>query len=202
MNFFVRIYMHVCKKMVIYLGIKTPQSRKERKYTWQKTHVYRVPGMVASIRGKKTARIGVYRVIILKQMADHIHDVLRKTFLKVTISKTKLLNDAETSFRRGVRQTQTAGLQTADLQTCRLTDTFGTHGGRGVIDQYLVYQYLVFGIFYCLEELVTVRQLLPCNPQGGNLLTFIHSGGRLKTDLASGTHEDKNSHDLLKSQKM
>ena len=36
MGFFVRIYMRVCKKMVIYLGIKTPQSRKERKYTWQK----------------------------------------------------------------------------------------------------------------------------------------------------------------------
>ena len=34
--FFVRIYMRVCKKMVIYSGIKTPQSRKERKYTWQK----------------------------------------------------------------------------------------------------------------------------------------------------------------------
>ena len=33
-TFFVRIYMCVCKKMVIYLGIKTPQSRKERKYTW------------------------------------------------------------------------------------------------------------------------------------------------------------------------
>ena len=27
--------MRVCKKMVIHLGIKTPQSRKERKYTWQ-----------------------------------------------------------------------------------------------------------------------------------------------------------------------
>ena len=36
MGFFVRIYMRVCKKMVIYLGIKTPQSRKERKYTGQK----------------------------------------------------------------------------------------------------------------------------------------------------------------------
>ena len=36
MGFFVRIYMCICKKMVIYLGIKTPQSRKERKYTWQK----------------------------------------------------------------------------------------------------------------------------------------------------------------------
>ena len=31
-----RPYVRVCKKMVIYLGIKTPQSRKERKYTWQK----------------------------------------------------------------------------------------------------------------------------------------------------------------------
>ena len=30
MGFFVRIYMRVCKKMVIYLGIK-------RKYTWEKT---------------------------------------------------------------------------------------------------------------------------------------------------------------------
>ena len=69
MGFFVRIYMRVCKKMVIYLGIKTPQSRKEGKYTWQKkTHVYRVTGMIASIRGKKPH---VYRVIILKQMADH-----------------------------------------------------------------------------------------------------------------------------------
>ena len=88
-------------------------------------------------------------------------------------------------------------LQTCRPQTCRLTDTFGTHGGREVIDQYLV-----FCIFYCREELVTVRQLLLCNPQGRNLLTFIHFGGRSKTDLASGTHEDKNSHDLLKSQKM
>ena len=43
--------MRVCKKMNIYLGIKNPQSRKERKYTWEKPHVY--------------------RVIILKQMADH-----------------------------------------------------------------------------------------------------------------------------------
>ena len=135
-------------------------------------------------------------------MADHIHDALRKSFLKVTISKTKRLNGTETSFRRGVRQTQTADLQTADLQTCRLTDTFGTHGGRGVIDQYPVYQYLVFGIFYCREEHVTVRQLLLCNPQGRNLLTFIHFDVRSKTDLASRTREDKNSHDLLKSPKM
>ena len=68
MGFFVRIYMRVCKKMVIYLGIKTPQSRKERKYTCKKTHVYRIAGMIASIRGKKPH---IYRVIILKQMADH-----------------------------------------------------------------------------------------------------------------------------------
>ena len=35
----------------------------------KKTHVYRVAGMIASIRGKKPH---VYRVIILKQMADHM----------------------------------------------------------------------------------------------------------------------------------
>ena len=68
MGFFVRIYMRVCKKMVIYLGIKTPQSRKERKYTWQKNARICVAGMIASIRGKKPH---VHGVIILKQMADH-----------------------------------------------------------------------------------------------------------------------------------
>ena len=30
---FLCAYMRVCKKMVNYFGIKTPQSRKERKYT-------------------------------------------------------------------------------------------------------------------------------------------------------------------------
>ena len=66
--------MPVCKKMVIYLGIKTPQSRKGRKYTYivsyriVYTHVYRVAGMIARIRGKKPP---LYRVIILKQMADY-----------------------------------------------------------------------------------------------------------------------------------
>ena len=60
--------MRVCE-MVIYLGIKTPQSRKERKYTWQKNaRIYRVAGMIASIRWPKTH---VYPIIILKQMADH-----------------------------------------------------------------------------------------------------------------------------------
>ena len=55
--------------MVIYLGMKTPRSRKERKYIrGKKTHVYRVAGMIASKRGKK---LHVYRVIILKQLADH-----------------------------------------------------------------------------------------------------------------------------------
>ena len=72
MDFFVRINMRinmrVCKKMVIYLGIKTPQSRKERSIRDKKTHVYRVAGMIASMSGKKPH---VYRVmIILKQMAD------------------------------------------------------------------------------------------------------------------------------------
>ena len=67
-------------------------------------------------------------------MADHIHDALRKTFLKVTISKTKRLNGTETSFRRGVRQTQTADLQTdrrpADLQTYRHVRISRGEGGN------------------------------------------------------------------------
>ena len=59
-GFFVRIYMRVCKKLVIYVGIKTPQSRKERKSVrGNKKHVYRVAGMTASIRGK-TARISCH----------------------------------------------------------------------------------------------------------------------------------------------
>ena len=51
-------YMRICEKMVIYLGIKTPQ-RKERTqvYVAKKTHVFRAAGLIASIRGKKTARI-------------------------------------------------------------------------------------------------------------------------------------------------
>ena len=63
-------------------------------------------------------------------MADHIHDALRETFLKVTISKTKLLNGTETNFRRGVRQTQTADLQTADLQTDRHVRNSRGEGGN------------------------------------------------------------------------
>ena len=68
MGFFVRIYMHVCKKMVIYLGIKPPQSRKEREYTWQKNARISCSGNDCKYTWEKTH---VYRVIILKQMADH-----------------------------------------------------------------------------------------------------------------------------------
>ena len=46
--------------------------RKNASIRGKKTHVYRVAGMIASIRGKKPH---VYRVIILKQMADHSHNV-------------------------------------------------------------------------------------------------------------------------------
>ena len=64
-------YMRVFEKIVIYFGIKTPQ-RKERTQVYvakkKKTHVYRVAGMIASIRGKKPH---VYCVIILKQLVDH-----------------------------------------------------------------------------------------------------------------------------------
>ena len=50
-------------------------------YTWEqnasicdkKTHVYREAEMIASIRGKQPH---VYRVIILKQMADHSKKVV------------------------------------------------------------------------------------------------------------------------------
>ena len=64
MGFFVRIYMRVCKKMVIYLGIKTPQSGKERKYTYTiYVRVFLPAGMIASVRGKKPH---VYRVIIFE----------------------------------------------------------------------------------------------------------------------------------------
>ena len=46
----------------------------------KKTHVYLVAGMIASIRGKKPH---VYRVIILKQMADHIKLAVSSLALKV-----------------------------------------------------------------------------------------------------------------------
>ena len=63
-TFFVRIYMRVCKKMVIYFGIKTPRSKKERKYTYTiHVRVFLPAGMIASVHGKKPH---VYRVIIFE----------------------------------------------------------------------------------------------------------------------------------------
>ena len=122
MGFFVRIYMRVCKKMVIYLGIKTPQSGKERKYKWQKNARISCTRNGCKYTWEKTARIGVYRVIILKQMADHIHDALRKSFLKVIISKTKRLNGTETPTPALGAVYDKRRLQTCRPQTCRPAD--------------------------------------------------------------------------------
>ena len=47
--------------------VPTKQERTQV-YVTKKKHVYRVAGMIESIRGKKSH---VYRVLILKQMADH-----------------------------------------------------------------------------------------------------------------------------------
>ena len=90
--FFVRIYMRVCKKMVIYLGIKTLQRRKERKYTWQKTHVYRVAGMIASIRVH-------WRMVLIS------HTLLRtlypfKLLETRTVKKIAISHKYRTLFRR------------------------------------------------------------------------------------------------------
>ena len=52
----------------------------------KRTHLHRVAGIIASIRGKKPH---VYRVIILKQMAYHIKIVNNKK--KITL-KTRCLN--------------------------------------------------------------------------------------------------------------
>ena len=60
-GFFVHIYMRVCKKMAIYLGIK-------RKYTWQKNARISCSMNDCKYMWEKP---NVYRVIILKQMADH-----------------------------------------------------------------------------------------------------------------------------------
>ena len=73
MGFFVRIYMRVCKK--------------ERKYTWQKNARISCSRKIASIRGKKPH---VYRVIILKQMADHTNHA-------ITYTKTLLQTENEGS---------------------------------------------------------------------------------------------------------
>ena len=57
LGFFVRIYMRVCKKMVTYLGIKTPQGRKERKYMWQKNTCIWCSRNDCKYTWEKTARI-------------------------------------------------------------------------------------------------------------------------------------------------
>ena len=60
MGFFVSIYMRVCKKMVIYLEIKTPQSRKKRKYTWQKNACISCSRNDCKYTWEKTARISCH----------------------------------------------------------------------------------------------------------------------------------------------
>ena len=59
----------------------------------KKRHVYRVAGMIASIRGKKPH---VYRVIILKQMADHTNEHFsgrkrKKAHRRSLVSKTSMV---------------------------------------------------------------------------------------------------------------
>ena len=62
------------------LGDKNPTKQERTQvYVTKKTHVYRVAGMIASIRGKKPH---VYRVIILKQMAGHTFVLVNKTLQK------------------------------------------------------------------------------------------------------------------------
>ena len=56
----------------------------------KKTHVYRVAGMIASIRGKKPH---VYRVIILKQMADHTPEEFVRRFLKASRLSNRRFNN-------------------------------------------------------------------------------------------------------------
>ena len=53
MGFFVRIYMRVCKKLVIYLGIK-------RKYTWQKNARISCSRNDCKYTWEKTARISCH----------------------------------------------------------------------------------------------------------------------------------------------
>ena len=54
--------MRVCKKMVIYLGTKTPQSRKERKYAWQKNARISCSRNDCKYRWEKTARISCHNL--------------------------------------------------------------------------------------------------------------------------------------------
>ena len=55
------------------MRVCTHKAGKNASIRDKKTHVYRVAGMIASIRGEKPL---VYGVIILKQMADHKHKAL------------------------------------------------------------------------------------------------------------------------------
>ena len=71
--FFVRIYMRVCKKIVIYLGIKTPQSGKERKHTWHK-----------NARIWCSRNDSKYTWEKMKQMADHsIHRHCQESLFQI-----------------------------------------------------------------------------------------------------------------------
>ena len=59
--------MRVCKKMVIYLGIKTPQSRKERKYSWQKNARISCSRNDCKYTWEKTARISCLETKVNKK---------------------------------------------------------------------------------------------------------------------------------------
>ena len=61
----VRKYMRVCLAYIFVERSQRTQEKKMDKYLGEKTHRAE---KIASIRGKK---LHVYRVIILKQMADH-----------------------------------------------------------------------------------------------------------------------------------
>ena len=52
--------MRVCEKMVIYLGIKTPQSRKGHKYTWQNNARISCSRNDCKYAWEKTARISCH----------------------------------------------------------------------------------------------------------------------------------------------
>ena len=65
--FFVRKKICVCQKMVIYLGIKTPQSRKERKYSWQKNARISCSRNDCKYTWEKTARISCLETKVNKK---------------------------------------------------------------------------------------------------------------------------------------
>ena len=89
--------MRVCKKMVIYFGIKTPQSEKERKYTFTiYVRVFLPAGMIASVHGKKPH---VYRVIIFETNGrpyQRSYYVIRR----VTMALSQMLHEVNYKARR------------------------------------------------------------------------------------------------------